>query len=138
MAKRDERRRRSHDHARVDSYHAQIDSDPEAALDTLFDFSSEPGADDALDAQRSRDFLRRCLSELAAAERQALVLAYEHGLSHGELAAHLRKPLGTVKTWIRRGMGQLRECVELCFAGGAEPALSGSATARRGERGEPM
>ncbi len=129
----------SHEHARVDSYHAQIDKNPDAALDTIFDFSSDLGADEALDARRSRDFLRRCLSELAAAERQALVLAYEHGLSHGELAAHLRKPLGTVKTWIRRGMGQLRECVELCFAAGAAPAavLSGSAGARRGERGDP-
>jgi RNA polymerase sigma-70 factor (ECF subfamily) len=33
-------------------------------------------------------------------------------MSHGELASHLGKPLGTVKTWVRRGMGRLRDCVE--------------------------
>jgi RNA polymerase sigma-70 factor (ECF subfamily) len=56
--------------------------------------------------------VRGCLGKLKAAERQALVLAYEHGLSHGDLAAHLQKPLGTVKTWVRRGMDSLRQCVE--------------------------
>jgi len=48
-------------------------------------------------------------------ERQVLVLAYHHGLSHSELAAHLAKPLGTVKTWARRGLANLRACVEDCM-----------------------
>jgi len=39
-------------------------------------------------------------------------------LSHGDLAAHLQKPLGTVKTWVRRGMDNLRRCVETCMGGG--------------------
>lgn len=104
----------THDMARVDSYHAALDDKPEASLDQMFDWSHTGQADDALDASRLREFLRRCLGELAAPERQALVLAYEHGLSHGDLAAHLRKPLGTVKTWIRRGMGNLRACVDEC------------------------
>ncbi|MES2561746.1 MAG: sigma factor-like helix-turn-helix DNA-binding protein [Pseudomonadota bacterium] len=59
--------------------------------------------------------MRECLSNLQAVERQALVLAYQHGLSHGDLATHLSKPLGTVKTWIRRGMDNLRQCVESCM-----------------------
>ena len=76
--------------------------------------ASADTAEDALDASRLRAFLRRCLGELVAVERQALVLAYEHGLSHGDLAAHLGKPLGTVKTWIRRGMLNLRACIDQC------------------------
>jgi len=104
--------RASHDVSRVDSYHTE-DDDPEGALDRLFDWS--PGEDEAEDRRRATRWLRDCLGELKAAERQALVLAFEHGLSHGDLAAHLQKPLGTVKTWVRRGMENLRHCVETCM-----------------------
>ena len=104
--------RASHDVSRVDSYH-EVDDDPEGTLDRLFDWS--PGEDDTEDRRRATRWLRDCLGKLKAAERQALVLAYEHGLSHGDLAAHLQKPLGTVKTWVRRGMENLRDCVEACM-----------------------
>jgi RNA polymerase sigma-70 factor (ECF subfamily) len=100
----------SHDVSRVDSYHDTLDDDPDGALDRLFDWS--PGADDAEDRRRASQWLRDCLTRLQAVERQALVLAYQHGLSHRDLAAHLQKPLGTVKTWVRRGMDNLRRCVE--------------------------
>ena len=107
--------RSSHDVARVDSYHAVLDDDPEGSLDRLFDWS--PPADDDEDRRRAAQWLRDCLSRLAAVERQSLVLAYQHGLSHSELAAHLKKPLGTVKSWVRRGMSSLRVCVESCMSG---------------------
>ncbi len=106
----------SHDVSRVDSYHDTVDNDPEGALDRLFEWSS--GSDDSSereDNRRATQWLRDCLAGLQASERQTLVLAYEHGLSHGDLAAHLQKPLGTVKTWIRRGMANLRVCVESCM-----------------------
>jgi len=107
--------RSSHDVSRVDSYHATLDGDPDGTLDRLFDWS--PGADDSEDRRRASQWVRDCLARLTAVERQALVLAYEHGLSHSELASHLRKPLGTVKTWLRRGMANLRDCVETCMGG---------------------
>jgi RNA polymerase sigma-70 factor (ECF subfamily) len=56
--------------------------------------------------------LRTCLETLSSSQRQSIALAYLHGLSHAELAAHLRQPLGTVKTWVRRGLERLRECLE--------------------------
>ena len=105
--------RASHDVSRVGSYHDALDDDPDGALDRLFDWS--PGADESEDRRRTAKWLRDCLAKLKAVERQTLVLAYEHGLSHGDLAAHLRKPLGTVKTWVRRGMKNLRDCIETCM-----------------------
>lgn len=93
----------SHDVARVDAY-------DEETVDRLFDWSE--GADDAEDRRRGTRWLRDCLGRLQAVERQALVLAYQHGLSHSELAAQLQKPLGTVKSWVRRGMANLRTCME--------------------------
>jgi RNA polymerase sigma-70 factor (ECF subfamily) len=105
--------RASHDVSRVDSYHDSVDNDPEGALDRLFEWGEAP--DESEDRRRAAGWLRECLSNLQAVERQALILAYQHGLSHGDLATHLSKPLGTVKTWIRRGMGNLRLCVESCM-----------------------
>ena len=55
--------------------------------------------------------LHQCLEELEAEQRQSIALAFFHGLSHSELAGHLRRPLGTVKTHIRRGLLKLRECL---------------------------
>lgn len=100
----------SHDVSRVDSYHDSLDDDPDGALDRIFDWG--PGPDEGEDKRRAGVWLRDCLARLQAVERQVLVLAYQHGLSHGDLATHLQKPLGTVKTWVRRGMDNLRQCME--------------------------
>ncbi|MEW8626211.1 MAG: sigma-70 family RNA polymerase sigma factor [Candidatus Thiodiazotropha sp.] len=56
--------------------------------------------------------LEKCLGELKDQQRQVVVLAYFKGLTHDELASHTDTPLGTVKTWIRRGLNQLRRCLE--------------------------
>ena len=55
--------------------------------------------------------LRRCLEQLDAERRAVVVLAYVHGLSHGELAGKLGVPLGTVKSWVRRSLISLQECM---------------------------
>ena len=55
--------------------------------------------------------LRRCLERLEPVRRRAVVLAYMHGLSHGELAARAGVPLGTMKSWLRRSLLVLRECM---------------------------
>jgi RNA polymerase sigma-70 factor (ECF subfamily) len=64
-------------------------------------------------AQRSRDAqaLVRCMDTLAGRQRQAIAMAYLHDLSHSDVAARLGLPLGTVKTWIRRGLDRLRDCL---------------------------
>jgi RNA polymerase sigma-70 factor, ECF subfamily len=53
-----------------------------------------------------------CMQQLAAAPRQALALAYYRGMVHTEIAAALDVPLGTAKGWVRRGLEQLRHCLE--------------------------
>ncbi len=55
--------------------------------------------------------LNQCLSRLETKQRELVNLAYIRDLSHTELAAQLQLPLGTVKTWIRRGIDQLRLCM---------------------------
>lgn len=55
--------------------------------------------------------LHECLRKLEARQREVLSLAYLRDLSHSELAEQLKLPLGTVKSWIRRGLEQLRGCM---------------------------
>jgi RNA polymerase sigma-70 factor (ECF subfamily) len=52
--------------------------------------------------------LRRARSRLTEEQRTALDLAYGEGLTHRELAARLKRPLGTVKTWVRSALQTLR------------------------------
>lgn len=53
-----------------------------------------------------------CMAGLAAAQRQAIALAYYRGLVHTEIAEILNAPLGTVKAWVRRGIDKLKTCLE--------------------------
>jgi RNA polymerase sigma factor (sigma-70 family) len=55
--------------------------------------------------------LHQCLAQLENRQREVVSLAYLRDLSHSELAEQLSLPLGTVKTWIRRGLDQLRTCM---------------------------
>ncbi len=55
--------------------------------------------------------LRVCLERLDAPRRAVLLLAYVNGLTHGELAGRFGVPLGTMKSWVRRSLLSLRECL---------------------------
>ena len=68
-------------------------------------------AEGAFDQLAERDALRRCLGGLEGQKRRAILLCYVTGLNHGEVAASLNAPLGTVKAWIRRGVLALQECL---------------------------
>lgn len=56
--------------------------------------------------------VRRCLGELADGPQRSILLAYVEGCSHGEIAERLGEPLGTVKSWILRGLQSLKRCLE--------------------------
>jgi RNA polymerase sigma-70 factor (ECF subfamily) len=56
--------------------------------------------------------VRECVETLDAGPRQAIAMAFFQGLSHAELAAQLREPLGTIKSWVRRGLERLRRCLD--------------------------
>lgn len=56
--------------------------------------------------------VRDCVDALDGGTKQAIALAFYQGMSHAELAGHLREPLGTVKSWVRRGLEKLRNCLD--------------------------
>jgi len=56
--------------------------------------------------------VRSCIEALEAGPKQAIALAFYRGLSHSELSRHLKQPLGTVKSWVRRALERLRACLD--------------------------
>ena len=64
-----------------------------------------------VEASEQAAVLHQCLQKLEQPQRQVVSLAYLRDLSHSELASHLKLPLGTVKTWVRRSLEQLRKCM---------------------------
>jgi RNA polymerase sigma-70 factor (ECF subfamily) len=84
--------------------HVALDDAPLAALSIE---GGRPG-----ESTRTRQRLQGCLERLSEDQRQCLRLAYENGLTHDEIAATVVKPLGSVKSWIRRALSSLKECLQ--------------------------
>lgn len=81
--------------------------------DMLQDYASaDAGPLDTLVQASDARVLRGCLGALSGEQQQSLALAFYQGLSHAEVAEHLRQPLGTVKSWVRRGLQALKSCIE--------------------------
>ena len=55
--------------------------------------------------------IQSCLEELEQDRRTAITGAYLDGLSYAELATRAGIPLNTMRTWLRRGLAALRECM---------------------------
>lgn len=74
----------------------------------------DPGATPQQDAEASADRVRlgNCMEQLDQNCRSLIHAAFFDGATYEELASRSGSPLGTVKSWIRRGLMQLRACLE--------------------------
>jgi RNA polymerase sigma-70 factor (ECF subfamily) len=68
-----------------------------------------PEYEKALDEKRRAERVRALIGALNPQQKKAIEMAYFEGLSHSEIAAALKEPLGTVKSWIRNGLLRLKE-----------------------------
>lgn len=73
---------------------------------------ASPGPFERTSTLAAGSALRDCLDQLQAGPRACIVLAYCDGYTHEELSQRVGSPLGTVKSWIRRGLEALRQCLE--------------------------
>ena len=87
-----------------------VDEETAEALDAQVSLENHP-VTDAFELRASMGKLNECLSRLEPARRNCILYAYVDGCSHGEIAERTQTPLGTVKAWIKRSMGSLRECM---------------------------
>jgi len=70
-------------------------------------------ADPLAGRERSEELRRLldCLGRLDPEQRQLMLLAYCNGLSREQLASRLGRPVNTIKTWLRRSILAVRECL---------------------------
>ncbi len=78
--------------------------------DELDDAVMATMATDAVDPPDPK--LGKCLGQLPPDQARAIVTMYSYGLSHSELSEQFDLPLGTIKSWVRRGTQALRQCME--------------------------
>ena len=99
--------------------YARLRANQTTSLETI-DFEAPEGEEllslsstfaDGLPTTSEARRLSECLNGLPGDQKQSVVLAYYQGLSHSEVAEHLQQPTGTVKSWIRRALAHLKECV---------------------------
>lgn len=55
--------------------------------------------------------LDRCLQQLEPEKRSCILQAFVEGYTHEQIASKMQTPLGTVKSWVRRGLLALKECL---------------------------
>ncbi len=103
-------RRRLIDRLRKSS--AEPPMDPVEALDSV-EWASPGNSETAVDADQAA----RALRELRPEQRQVLELGLLHGLSQSEIATRLKMPIGTVKSFMRRGLIKVREQMNIAHEG---------------------
>jgi RNA polymerase sigma-70 factor, ECF subfamily len=85
-----------------------------SSLDEFPELLQIPSDDNPLaDQERNEDLhrLHACLGGLEADKREIVLLVYYHGLTREEIATRIGRPAATVKTWLRRSLAQLKECL---------------------------
>ena len=83
----------------------------EAAVRAAEDVPMGSSADIGEDDER-RQLLHQCLDMLDTGPRTSIRSAFLEGFTYDELARRASVPLGTMKSWVRRGLAQIRKCIE--------------------------
>lgn len=93
------------------------DDDEDASPDAVERAAdAAPGPLELLDRACDARQLTHCIDGLSAPQRQSVALAFYDGLSHAEVAEQMRQPLGTVKSWLRRALQSLKQCLDQAVA----------------------
>lgn len=71
-----------------------------------------PSPDQHAEASGDQARLARCLDQLEPRRRSLIREAFFGGFTYEELATRMQAPLGSIKSWVRRGLMQLRSCLE--------------------------
>lgn len=65
-----------------------------------------------LEATLLRSDIGNCLAAIGPEQRRALMVVYFGGLTHEQAASRMGVPLGTLKSWVRRGLLRMKDCLD--------------------------
>jgi len=102
--------RRAHAQPQLKTTVSTHDDEETDVYDTVA--TDAPGPLELLSRASEARALAMCMDVLNPQQRQSIALAFFDGLSHAEVAASMREPLGTVKSWLRRALMALKNCLE--------------------------
>ena len=102
-------RNRALDLARIDLARRRSEASLDAEPKAFHIASDDPGPEARYEMTEALRRLLACLGDLEPEQRRLVLLAYCGGWSREQLAAKLDTPVGTVKTWLRRSLIQIRE-----------------------------
>jgi RNA polymerase sigma-70 factor (ECF subfamily) len=73
-----------------------------------------PSEDDPAATQERSEELKRleaCLDGLEPDRKELVLLVYHYGMTREEISRRVNRPVATVKTWLRRSLAQLKDCL---------------------------
>lgn len=82
---------------------------PEATSNELEPDTMVDGRSGEIESRAEIQLASKAINDLRSVERDAILLSTYHGLSHSEISKNMDLPLGTVKTYIRRGLNRVRQ-----------------------------
>lgn len=90
-----------------------IQADPTFVNDLLDDLQQQSGSQTSeQESKLEENALHHCIEKLSDMGKQCIVYAYINGYSQTEIATLIDSPLGSVKSWIRRSLLSLKECLQ--------------------------
>lgn len=70
-----------------------------------------PSAIETIETAQRASRIHHCLDELGGNPAEVIRSAFFQGFTYNQLSERMNVPLGTMKSWIRRGLAQLKECI---------------------------
>ncbi len=103
-------RHRALDHVKARRRRGRV-IDETVELETERLASEESGPMDLFELDETEGKLKVCLKLLSSMQQRSVMLAYYYGYSREEVSLKLNSPVSTVKSWLRRGLKRLEQCL---------------------------
>lgn len=96
----------------IDKFRSRSAKEAEGGVEPDLLMSNSNGPELSFSGLQSSALLQGCIQELNESQRTSILLSFIEGLTHQQVTLRMGQPLGTVKSWVRRGLQSLRRCLE--------------------------